>query len=366
MKSHLQNLIKINGAISIGQFMNEALFHPKLGYYKAQNPFGRDGDFITAPEISQVFGELIGAYFIQLWQNNYAGKKINLVEMGAGKGTLMKDLLTVAQKIPDFLNTINISIIEISPRLQEVQKQNLQGFKINWYENFSEFYAQNNDAPICFIANELFDCFAIDQFVKTQNGWAQKMVGVDKNGELEFVFSDYTSIRHLLSRHPDASRDPFSNTELIPTCVGMTIGEVLEYSPQALSFMNELSQAIKKTNGIGLIIDYGYIKNEFKNTLQAVKKHQFCDVLKEAGNSDITALVDFLALQKIADKNHLQTSLITQKEFLQTLGIEARREKLLAGKNSEQQNQINSAINRLIDEKQMGELFKVLIVWPDI
>ncbi|MES2677350.1 MAG: SAM-dependent methyltransferase [Pseudomonadota bacterium] len=346
MKSHLQNLIQINGAISISQFMNEALFRPQLGYYQQQNPFGKDGDFITAPEISQVFGELIGAYLMGIWQNNYSGKKINLVEMGAGRGTLMKDFLAVAKKIPEFLANVNISVIEISPRLQEVQKQNLQGFKVDWYNNFAEFYCRNNDAPILFIANELFDCFAIDQFVKTQNGWAQKMVGIDANGELEFVLGNLMNIKVGVT-NPDQQN----------------LGSIFEHSSQAMSFMNELSEAIKKTNGLGLIIDYGYIKNEFKNTLQAIKNHQFCDVLKEAGNCDITALVDFANLQKIAQKNNLQTSLITQKEFLNSLGIESRREKLLAKKNPEEQNQINSSINRLIDEKQMGELFKVLIIW---
>ncbi len=356
MKSHLKNLIQINGSISISQFMNEALFHPQLGYYQQQNPFGSEGDFITAPEISQVFGELIGAYLVGLWQNNYNSKKINLVEMGAGRGTLMKDLLGFAQKISDFLDVVNISIIEISPRLQKIQKQNLQEFEIDWYGNFSDFYEKNNDAPIFFVANELFDCFSVDQFVKTQdeqNGWREKMIGIDENMELKFMLGSNLSVSSSLK-----DSDPQNKTG----SPHQTIGDIFEHSSQAMSFMNELSQAIKKTNGIGLIIDYGYIENEFKNTLQAIKNHQYCDVLKEAGNCDITALVDFSSLQNIALKNNLQSSLITQKDFLNSLGIELRREKLLAGKNSEQRSQINLAINRLTDEKQMGE-FKVLIVY---
>lgn len=344
MKYHLKNLIQINGALSISQFMNEALFHPKLGYYNQQNPFGKDGDFITAPEISQVFGELISAYFIGLWQNSYAGRKINLVEMGAGRGTLMKDLLNFAKKIPEFLSNVSISIIEISPRLQEIQKHNLQGFKVRWYNNFSDFYQENNNEPILFAANELFDCFAIDQFVKVENGWVEKMVGISENGELEFILGNLTNIKVATTKHDQQDG-------------------IFEHTSQAISFMDELSQAIRKTNGVGLIIDYGYIKNEFKNTLQAIKNHQYVNALKEAGNCDITALVDFSSLQKIAQKNNLQTSLVTQKEFLNSLGIEARREKLLSGKNLEKQDQINSGINRLIDEKQMGELFKVLIIW---
>ncbi|MCE3255096.1 MAG: hypothetical protein K0R25_590 [Rickettsiaceae bacterium] len=324
--------------------MNEALFHPELGYYKCKDPFGKAGDFTTAPEISQVFGELIGAYLINLWQNNYAGKKINLVEMGAGRGTLMKDLLNFAKKIPGFLEQSNLAIIETSPKLQKIQQQNLQEFNISWYENFSDFYQQNNQAPIFFISNELFDCFAINQFIKTENGWVERMVAVGNDGELQFVL------------RPSAKPSELQIAEV-------KIDAVFEQSPQALAFMTELSEAIKKTGGIGLIIDYGYVENEMRNTLQAVSNHQYCDILKEVGESDLTALVDFSSLQKTALQNNLKTSIVSQREFLIALGIEARRENLLIGKNDEKRSLINSAIDRLIDKEQMGELFKVLIIW---
>ncbi len=343
MKSHLKNLIQINGAIRISQFMNEALFHPQLGYYNKQNPFGKDGDFTTSPEISQVFGELIGAYLLMLWQNNYQNQKINLVEMGAGRGTLMKDLLGFAKNIPSFEEKFNVSIIEISPRLQEVQKKNLKGYKINWYKDFNDFYQQNNDAPIFFISNELFDCFAINQFVKTKDGWAEKMVGMGSDGELQFV------LRETIL--PEFAND------------SAEIDDIFEESNQAQTFMEELSRAIKETNGIGIIVDYGYIKST-KNTLQALKNHKYADVLKEAGEADLTALVDFSVLQNIALKNNLKNSLITQREFLTALGVEERKDKLLEGKTIQKQQEIASAIDRLTDPKQMGDLFKVLIIWP--
>ena len=347
MKSHLKNLININGPIPLSQFIYEALFHNDLGYYNQRNPFGKEGDFITAPEISQVFGELIGAYLLGLWQNNYDGGKINLVEMGAGRGTLMKDLLNFAKKIPYFLERFNISIIEVSPKLQEIQKHNLQEFTINYYNNFTDFYQNYNDCPIFFVANELFDCFPIDQLIKTENGWAERLVGIGNNDELSFV----------LGQKVDNS---FVDELLIQN---LECGSVFEYSLQGYAFMNDLSIAIKRTKGIGLIIDYGYMINEFRNTLQAIKNHKFCDVLQEVGWCDITALVDFFALKNIAIKNNLQTSLITQKEFLGNIGIEVRRVKLLAGKDVVTQKTINSAIDRLIDQKQMGELFKALIIW---
>ena len=346
MKSHLKNLIQINGAISVSQFIREALFHPNLGYYNQKNPFGKKGDFITAPEISQVFGELIGAYLLGLWQNNYHSGKINLVEMGAGNGTLMKDFLNITKTIPYFLEQFTISIVEISPRLQNVQKQNLKEFRINYYNNFSDFYQKHNNSPIFFIANELFDCFVIDQLVKIKNGWAERMVRIDNSGELDFIFGQKIDDNFI---------------DKLPK--NLESGAIFEYSEKGYNFMNELSSAIKKTGGLGLIIDYGYLQNEFRNTLQAIKNHQFCDVLQEVGNCDITSLVDFSALQNIAIKNNLKTSLISQKEFLNNLGIEVRRKKLLEQKDEDEQKIINSAISRLIDKDQMGELFKVLIIW---
>ena len=347
MKSHLKSLIQTNGPISVSQFIKEALFHPHLGYYNQQNPFGKEGDFITAPEISQVFGELIGAYFIDLWQNNYHSGKINLIEMGAGNGTLMKDFLNIAKKIPNFLEKSTISIVEISPRLQKIQKQTLKEFSINYYDNFTAFHRNQNDSPIFFIANELFDCFAIDQLTKTENGWSERMIGISDQGELNFILGQKID-------------DIFTNKL---SAKNLETGSIFEYSREACDFMHQLSNAVKKTKGIALIIDYGYVVSEFKSTLQAIKNHRFCDILQEVGNCDITSLIDFSTLRNIAIKNNLQTSLISQKEFLNNLGIEVRRNKLLAQKNEDEQKIINSAINRLVEKEQMGELFKVLVVW---
>ncbi|MFT6333037.1 MAG: SAM-dependent MidA family methyltransferase [Lentimonas sp.] len=341
MKSHLKNLITIGGALSISNFMDEALFHPKLGYYKKQNPFGKAGDFTTSPEISQVFGELIGAYLIGIWQGSYSDKKINLVEMGAGKGTLMKDLLTFAKEIPEFFKNFNISIIEISPKLCKIQQDNLKNFNISWYENFADFHIENSQNPIFFVSNELFDCFAIDQLIKTENGWAEKMVGV-KNDDLEFTLLE--SIKK-----PNLDKD-------------WQVGDVFEYSPSGNLFMSDLSQAIKSSGGIAIIVDYGYLEST-KNTLQALKNHQYVEPLQEVGNCDITALVNFSVLKNIAVKLDLSTSIISQREFLINLGVEVRREKLLLRKTPSQVKRINSEIDRLIDEEQMGELFKILIIW---
>lgn len=333
--------------------MSEALFHPSRGYYRTKNPIGKNSDFITAPEISQVFGELLAAYLVQIASSKKS--TIALVEMGAGKGTLFKDILNSIQRLAeknisqavDFLKRTTFHIVEINPVLQKAQKENLGEFEVGWYETFSEFVLQNQGSEIFFVSNELFDCFPIDQFVKTAVGWCERMIGDGKTPH--FFLADFNQESHDFIENEIAAQAP--------------IGAVFEHSAEARNFMTQLCQALKQQGGIAIIIDYGYIRNEFANTFQAVKNHQKCNVLENFGGADLTALVDFLALEKIARNCDLSSSLISQGQFLLSLGIEERRQILLAQKSTEQQKEINLAIDRLIDSNQMGELFKCLIIW---
>jgi len=333
--------------MKISRFMSEALFNPTSGYYRTKNPIGKNSDFITAPEISQVFGELIAAYLLGIAAAEKS--KISLVEMGAGKGTLFKDVLSsiyklAERKIPqavDFLRRTTFHIIEINEVLREVQKKNLSEFSVNWHENFEQFSA--NKRKIFFISNELFDCFPIDQFILTEIGWRERIISDKK-----FTLAGFDKKIHEFVEKENSSLAP--------------IGAVFEYSHEARNFMAQLCEAMKQQGGIAINIDYGYIKNEFANTLQAIKNHEKCDVLETPGEADITALVDFKSLQKIAENSNLNSSLISQSEFLKGLGIEERRQILLK-KNPEKTTEINSAIDRLIDSDQMGDLFKCLIIW---
>lgn len=334
----------------ISEFMSKALFDTKNGYYKTKNPIGKGADFITAPEISQVFGELLAAYFLQVASAKQA--KIALVEMGAGKGTLFGDILASITKLSDkgvpqavdFLKRASFHIIEINPVLEGVQKKNLADFFINWHESFAEFREAAPEREIFFISNELFDCFPIDQFIQTERGWCERMTDGKK-----FILSDFNKEIH----------------EFIDQAVGSIapIGAFFEYSLAAQDFMKELCIAIYKQGGIAINIDYGYSKNEFVNSLQAVKNHQKCNVLEAPGEVDITALVDFEALDKITKEADLESSLITQRELLIGLGIEKRQEILLQNKSDSEKKEINLAIERLIDKDQMGELFKCIIIW---
>ena len=368
--------------MKISRFMSEALFHPSRGYYRTKNPIGKESDFITAPEISQVFGELLAAYLVQIASSKKS--TIALVEMGAGRGTLFKDVLNsirnlAEKKIPqavDFLARATFHIVEISPVLQKVQKENLSEFEVKWYEDFSDFILHNRASEIFFVSNELFDCFPIDQFIKTEAGWCERMIGGGNAREILKQVQDDSEGEFLSYCHPElvSGSKPShffladfnqKSHDFIENEIGRTapINAVFEHSLEARNFMTQLCQSLKQQGGIGIIIDYGYIKNEFANTFQAIKNHQKCHVLENFGEADLTALVDFLALEKIAQNCDLNSSLISQGQFLVGLGIEERREVLLAKKSAAQQKEINLAIDRLIDSNQMGELFKCLIIW---
>jgi len=360
--------------MKISHFINEALFNKTSGYYIKKNPLGKNADFITAPEISQVFGELLAAYILQI--SSTKNSAISFVEMGAGKGTLFFDILTTIKKLAekkiasaiDFFERTNFHIIEINEVLKKIQQEKLREFDIKWHENFDDFLEQKT-GEIFFISNELFDCFAIDQFVKTDIGWCERLVDGGK-----FIMANF-----------DPQINQFVEKELgVQQSASAPFGAVFEYSKSAQDFMSQLCKALKEKGGIAINFDYGYVKTEFANTLQAIKNHQKVDVLKNPGECDITAHVDFGALSKIVilgaegienpvssssnlkrsstlrvkDDEALHFSLISQREFLISLGIEERRQ-ILSVKNPE----INSAIDRLIAFDQMGEFFKCLILW---
>jgi len=327
--------------------MNEAMFNPLSGYYRQAKPIGKNGDFITSPEISQTFGELIAAYFLNFILASQ--KKIALVEMGAGRGTLFKDVILTIIKLSEKLGKsleikerLTFHIIEISEVLTKTQQENLReiSFTISWHKNFSDFKNSAKNQEIYFFSNELFDCFPIHQFIKSSAGWHERLVDAINN-ELVFILENFNPIKNKMIE------------SLIPQGLAIKNGDVFEHSFAAINFMNELSATLKTQGGIGLIIDYGYSELQFKDSLQAVKNHDYSDVLKNVGSSDITALVNFFALENCAKNLALNSSLVTQRDFLISLGIEERR-KILKD---------NSAIERLINKDQMGELFKCLIIW---
>jgi SAM-dependent MidA family methyltransferase len=337
-------LIAANGPISVADYMTMALQDPESGYYTTRDPFGAGGDFITAPEVSQMFGELIGLWMVQAWRDQGSPAPCRLVELGPGRGTLMADALRAARLDPQFLAGIEVVLIESSPVLREVQKSTLAkcGKPVRWLDRFDESLS---DKPLFLIANEFFDALPIRQFTMTERDWCERLVGLDKNGALAFGLS------------PQPTPLAISSDRGSPG-----IGAVYEVSPASEALVEQLAHIIAAKGGAGLIVDYGYGTGAgFGDTLQAVSQHQYASILDAPGEADVTAHVDFAALARAAERGGACAyGPVDQGEFLCSLGIVARAEVLT---RSHVQS-VETELNRLTSPDQMGTLFKALAIVP--
>ncbi len=376
LKTHIKNLIAQTGPISMSEFMRIALADAQHGYYKTREPFGTKGDFITAPEISQMFGELIGIWCADIWQK-MGSPNIEIVEIGPGRGTLMADLLRGTRKIQGFHDNIAISMVETSKRLQEIQREKLVNLhpRIKWFEDI----ATVPDKPLIIVTNELFDALPINQYVMQNGKWHEKMLGLDGSGELAFMLRPVSLslegeggfIQFLLQK---LVRNPgeggiYLNKEAPPHPNPLPQGEGttphIEICPEAIIIMEEISKRIKQHGGAALIIDYGYTKPEYNNTISAITSHKHHDMLENIGNADISAHVDFALLAKVAINKGMKIFGATgQGDFLRNLGIDFRAIQLTKNATEKQKQDIETAKTRLTGngEAQMGELFKVLAV----
>jgi NADH dehydrogenase [ubiquinone] 1 alpha subcomplex assembly factor 7 len=339
----IARLIEAQGPLSVAQFMTMALFDPKGGYYATRDPFGAGGDFITAPEISQIFGELLGLWIVQCWLDQQK-PHARLIELGPGRGTLMADALRAARMVPEFLTSVEVVMVEASPTLTAIQKETLKDapVSIRWAEQFDDTLA---DRPMFLLANEFFDALPIRQFVNTQMGWCERMV-VSRDGRLDFALA------------PDAG--------LIPAApANAPVGGFYETSPASTALMAQIAQVIAAKGGAALIVDYGYGASAgFGETLQAVGAHKAAPVLDAPGEVDLTAHVDFAALAHTARANGVMTfGPVNQGDLLERLGIVARGERLVA-RNPQELHSITRDVERLILPDQMGTLFKALAIMP--
>lgn len=336
--AYLKKLIYQQGPISIARFMSEALMHPQYGYYQKQQPFGREGDFTTAPEISQMFGEMVGIWVASIWQQMGEPQQVGLVEIGPGRGTLMKDLLRSSKNISGFHEALHVHLVEQSVQLTQAQQEVLKDAHpdISWHQEFGEI----KDGPAIVVANELFDALPIYQYVKTTEGFKEKVVALD---EEKLVFA----LAPMEEQLPD---------EVLPE------GTVVEVSPASIGLMQQIAARIKAHGGAGLFIDYGYEMPAYGDTLQALKKHQYHPVLEDVGEADLTAHVNFTALAQAAKAEGLQAEIMEQRRFLEQMGIAVRAEMLAQKATAEQQDGIQSALKRLTGKDEMGRLFKVLMV----
>ena len=344
---YFKQLIERDGPIPVNRFMADALGHPDWGYYTNSQPFGEDGDFITAPETSQMFGELIGVWLAQTWIDRGCPPSVQLVELGPGRGLLMHDILRAASSVPGFLEAIEVHLVEMSARLIEIQKDRLSPLNIPVFWHPSLDQVPENLSFI--IANEFFDALPIRQFEKEAGIWRERKIGYSEVSGLCFTLSR--------SQMPD---------ELMPSGLkAVSDGSIFEICPGGEAVAQEIGVRLSRVGGVALLVDYGYWAEEaclgLGDTLQAVKNHEFVGVLDEPGVADLTAHVDFFALTMAAARGGAVPKGITsQGNFLKTLGIEARAAKLKENLAPDQQQIIDRALDRLSSENQMGRLFKVL------
>ena len=345
LKERLKRLIAAAGPISVADYMAACLFDPEAGYYTTREPFGAAGDFTTAPEISQMFGELVAIWAYSAWDEAGRPMPMTLAEIGPGRGTLMADMLRTLDRLDTgFITRARIAMIEASPRLAEIQSARLAGGRCRptWFAQVSELPA----LPLVLVGNELFDALPVRQFVRTAEGWRERMVGLAEDGELAFVVGVAGIDPAALPDGADAAPE----------------GAVFEIAPAREALMAGISARIARDGGAALFIDYGHLRPGLGDTLQAVRRHAYDDVLANPGEADLTSHVDFFALARSAQAHGLEARTTTQGQFLLGLGLLERAGALGAATDEVTRERLRGEVERLAGPEAMGDLFKVLCV----
>ncbi len=344
LEERLVALIRAHGPITVADYMSDALGHPHEGYYTARNAIGAEGDFTTAPEISQVFGELIGLWLVQSWIDMGEPSFFNLVELGPGRGVLMADILRAAKLRPEFLKAANVWLVETSGRLRHEQQRRLReaAAPVDWADAFDDVPG----GPTLVVANEFFDCLPIRQFVRTETGWRERLVGLKAEGD---------GLAFTLANAPPPA------TISLPPRDSADIGAIVEVCEPRDALVEAIADRLKAAKGRALIIDYGRVRSGPGETLQAVRGHRYWPVLASPGRADVTAHVDFEALARAA----LQAGVgvhgpLAQGAFLARLGLAVRLERLCSGKTPGEQTEIHEGARRIASPGEMGEIFKAV------
>jgi NADH dehydrogenase [ubiquinone] 1 alpha subcomplex assembly factor 7 len=341
----IRERIQSRGAITVADYMDMALGHAQYGYYMNRDPFGEHGDFTTAPEICQIFGEVIGAWCASVWQS--LGKTpMVLVELGGGRGTLMTDMLRATKHVNGFHDAIDIVMVDSSPFLRRFQRAVLHGShpRISWQSDIDRL----PERPILCIANEFFDALPIRQYVRTLTGLRERLVAIDPETDALIFVTQEMGIK--LVKGGGHSTETVHDSQIIESC------------PAMRHVATQLAHHIQRYGGAGLFIDYGYRGESRGNTLQAIKTHGFWPILQSPGEADITAHVAFDDVaHTFTEAGISSVHITTQGDFLQTIGGVMRLEHLLStAKNEEQRVQLRTGFERLVSPQYMGELFKVL------
>ncbi|MBL8590571.1 MAG: SAM-dependent methyltransferase [Methylobacteriaceae bacterium] len=347
LETEIRAMIAQEGPMPLERYMALALGHPTLGYYMTRDPFGASGDFVTAPEISQMFGELLGLWAAEVWTMMGAPAPVRLVELGPGRGALIADALRAAAVAPAFRAAVSVELVETSPALRKRQAAALAGvgLPVAWRERLEDV----PDGPMIVLANEFFDALPVRHYVRVGEGWRERLVGLGPDGALAFGVA------------------PFAEPAI---AVPAPEGAVMELSPIGHRVAATLARRLARDGGAALIVDYGHLRSGFGETLQAVRAHRYADPLRDVGEADLTAHVDFASLGEAARRAGAAVhGPIAQGALLRRLGLAQRAERLARGADEAGARAIAAATHRLAGAgaDAMGELFKaVAFAHPDL
>ena len=339
-----KNFFNNSKVLPVDKFIENVLYNKKIGYYSSKNPFGKTGDFLTAPGISILFSEIIGIWLISTWITLGRPKKFNIVELGPGDGSLTKILLKTFQQFPSFNKVASIFLYEKSNLLQSLQKKNINNFKVKWIKNFSSI----KKGPVIFFGNEFFDAIPIKQFSRKKNIFLEKYYSLNKKNKIDQIYKK-------------ASYKYISEIKKFKILKNLRF---VEFPKLGLDELNKIIKKISNLEGGILLIDYGYIAPKNRNTIQSVLKHKRNYLLDNLGKADITSLVNFKLLHEYFIKNNLKVKkIVTQKFFLEKMGIIERANNLSQKMSFKEQSNLYLRLKRLLDTKLMGNLFKVIFAY---
>ncbi len=343
MKSNLK-FFKKSKVLPVDSFFNNVLYDHKFGYYSSKQPFGKEGDFITSPKISNLFSEMIGIWIVASWELFGKPKKINIVELGPGDGSLTKILLNTFKKFPEFNLAKKVYLYEQSDLLKKIQRNNISNKNVKWIKNFEKII----DGPVIFFGNEFFDAIPIKQFKKNSNLFLEKNYILNKNNNIVEIFK----------------KASYSDIKLIKSYKALKNLKFIEFPKIGFKELEKISYKISKLKGCILLVDYGYLKSQNKDTLQSVIRHRKNKLLNNLGDADVTSHVNFELLKEFFIKNNLRVKKITtQRKFLENIGILKRAEILAKKMKFTDQSNLYLRLRRLLNPKLMGEIFKVILAY---
>ena len=339
-----KNFFNNSKLLPVDKFIENVLYNKKDGYYSSKNPFGKSSDFITSPGISNLFSEIIGIWLITSWNTLGRPQKFNIVELGPGDGCLTKILLKTFQKFPKFNKATNIFLYEKSNLLKNLQKKNINNSKVKWIKNFTNI----KKGPVIFFGNEFFDAIPVKQFSRKRNFFMEKYYMLNKKNKIDEIYK----------KASDKDISHIKNFKILKNL------NFVEYPKLGFGELNKIVKKISKLEGGLLLIDYGYLTPKNKNTLQSLLKHKRNKLLDNLGKADITSLVNFNLLNEYFIKNNLKVKkIVTQKFFLEKMGIIDRANNLSQKMSFKEQSNLYLRLKRLLDKKLMGNLFKVIFTY---